>query len=126
VVIIKICSKCGRKIDFNIVSNLHWCNSCGYILLDDKNPNKNALVSTDMRRLTLSWESSWTKVFSYIYQLDLLKIMNMAQHLNMLRYTSWAKRIILQLDKAESRSTSFDRIDKLPRVFLKDYLDERH
>ena len=121
----KLCPKCGRKIDFNIVSNLYFCNGCGYVLIDGKNPNKNALVSTDMRRLVLSWESGWTKVFSKVYQLDLLKIMNMSKSLNMPRYEDWAKRIILQLDRAEQRNTDFTRIDKLPRVFLKDYLDKR-
>jgi len=121
----KICPKCGRKVDYNIVSNLYWCNNCGYILIDDKNLNKNALVSTDMRRLMLSWESGWIKITSFMYQLDLLKIMNMAQHLDMSKYVNWAERIIHEVDDAEKRKTDFERIDKLPRVFLKDYLDHR-
>ncbi|KKN77143.1 hypothetical protein LCGC14_0363400 [marine sediment metagenome] len=122
---IKLCPKCGRKIDFNIVSNLYWCNSCGYKLIDDKNPNKNILVSTDLRRLMLSWESGWDKVYSHVYQLDLLKIMNMAQHLSIPKYVDWAERIIHQIDKIEKRGTDFNRLDKLPRIFLKDYLDSR-
>ncbi len=120
----KLCPKCGRKIDYNIVSNLYWCSSCGYVLLDDKNVNKNALVSTDMRRLILTWESGWDKITSFVYQLDLLKIMNMSQHLSAPKYVNWIERIIHQMDKFEKRSTNFSRIDKLPRVFLKDHLDE--
>ncbi|KKL15160.1 hypothetical protein LCGC14_2508340 [marine sediment metagenome] len=121
----KICPKCGRKIDYNIVSNLYFCNACAYVLIDDKNLNKNNLVSTDMRRLVLSWECGWVKVFSYVYQLDLLKIMNMAKALNMSKYSNWAETIIHQIDRAEKRKTDFERIGRLPRVFLKDYLDER-
>ena len=35
----------GRgKIDFNIVSNLYYCNSCGYILIDDKNTLAASLI----------------------------------------------------------------------------------
>lgn len=121
----KICPKCGRKIDFQVVSNLYWCNACCYVLLDDKNPNKNDLVSTDLRRLSLKWESGWHVVQSSVYQLDLLKIMNMAKHLNMLRYEDWFRQIIIEMDKIEQRNTDFERLDKLPRIHLKDYLDKK-
>ena len=121
----KQCTKCGRKIEYQIVSNLYWCNSCGYVLLDDKNPNKHALVSTDMRRMVLSWESGWDKIFSYVYQLDLLKIMNMAQHLRVHKYADWMGKLINRVDRVEKRKTDFGRLNKLPRVFLKDYLDTK-
>jgi hypothetical protein len=75
--------------------------------------------------MVLSWESGWTKVFSFVYQLDILKIMNMAQHLDMSKYAHWAENIIHKIDNAEKRQTDFERVDKLPRIFLKDYLDER-
>ena len=120
----KVCPKCGRKINFNIVSNLFWCDSCGYILVEgDKTTFK--LESTDLRKLVLSWESGWTKIYSYVYQLDLLKIMKMAQNLNQPKYSMWAEKLIIQLDKAEQRNTDFERLDKLPRIFLKDYLDNK-
>jgi hypothetical protein len=50
--------------------------------------------------------------------------MNMAEHLSLPKYSEWAKKLILQLDRAEKRNTDFSRIDRLPRIFLKDYLDK--
>ena len=120
------CPKCKSRIDYQIVSNLYWCNSCGYVLIDEKNQNKFGLVSTDLRRLVISWESGWDSIKSYAYQLDILKIMNMAQHLNLSKYSNWMEKLILQMDRIEQRQTDLTRLDKLPRVFLKDYLDQRH
>jgi len=120
----KVCSKCARKIDFEIVGNLCFCNSCGYVLLDDKKSQFN-IVPTDLRKLTLSWESGWVKVTSTVYQLDLLKFINMSQHSGCHRYADWFRKVILQMDKAEKRDTDFNRLEKLPRVFLRDHLDKK-
>jgi len=112
------CEYCGYNKE-RIVSNLYKCKNCGYILSLEKNDDYISLVETDLRKFNLTYDVAWRQVTTFIYQLDLLKIMNMCKQLEANKeYFDKIKRLIDTIDKNENKFTDFDRVKKLPRVFL--------
>lgn len=120
----KKCSKCGYSI-YHIINNLYRCPSCGYVLLEKK--GSVSLEKTDLRKFTLKWEAPWDIVDTTLYQLDLIKIIRMSQHLSCLQYVDKLTKFIRVVDKLESANshkvvTNLNPKRDLPRIFLSEVL----
>ena len=117
----KRCKKCGRNLLF-ITNNLYRCPNCGYTLVT--NSKYLSLEVTDLRRCVLRYSYGFNEVYTYLYQLDLLKLINMAKQLNIPFYIEKFKKFIFAIDKVKQQQTNFTRLSRLPRVYLDKVLEK--
>lgn len=72
----KRCPKCEHNLESN-VSNLYKCRYCG-IFVDDEGD----FVETDLRRFELRYSDGFKEVYKKIYQVDIMKIINLLNQQN--------------------------------------------
>lgn len=109
------CIPLSDKRDF--IGNLYQCKSCGFILMGDLEPQ---FVLTDLRELEIKWTMGFREVTHKIYQLDLLKLIKMAELCNNHNYSDRLKHFIKCIDELSGLKTDFNR--KLPKTNLRDIL----
>ncbi len=81
-------------------------------------------IKSDLRRCELRYALGFKEVYTHIFQIDLIKLMNMSKSFNNQYYIEKFKRFIKQVDKINGdEKTNFDR--KVPRRPIESgYVDE--
>jgi len=107
--------------DKDFIGNLYRCSSCGFILLGNDQP---VFELTDLRKYELKWSNGFNEVIHKLYQLDILRLIRIAELHNNIYYVNNFKRVIGFVDQFKNEKTNFDR--KLPKINLKEIIDIQH
>ncbi len=79
-----------------------------------KKNNGIPFIKSDLRRCELRYTLGFKEVYTYIFQIDILRLINMCKTFNNIYYIEKFKKFINQIDKInENEKTDFER--KVPR-----------
>lgn len=89
-----------------------------------KKNNGIPFIKSDLRRCELRYALGFKEVYTHLFQVDLIRLINMSRSFNNQYYIEKFKRFIEQVDKINgNEKTDFDR--KIPRRPIESgYVDE--
>lgn len=113
------CPQCGYTCK-HIVSNLCWCPKCNLFL--HGNANGVPLVDTDLREVLLTSTGINPEIRISLRQLELMKIINLCNKMDMNYISMRLERFITAVDRFGNEKTDYKR--QLPRIFLSQSIEQ--
>lgn len=108
------CLNCGFNLEK--YNSLYYCHKCNKFTTRLSN---YPILETDFRVYQLT--SSQVSFALKLYQLDILKIIDILERCKINYYSELLKSFIIKMDKSYNEETNFDR--KLPRIHLREETD---
>ena len=110
------CHECWKPLT-KVTNNLYYCKKCNKLKIANISSYKT-FEKTDLRRFELKWYDGRAVIYTRLYQLDLLRIINMCRTHNNTYYAEKFQKLITKIDRHLNETTQYDR--DLPRFYLED------